>query len=245
MKKKLESPRNRPHTATSVWAMLGKIKRPAVPRSWSLAVIAVAQVSQRKRSSANIHGEWIIIRASVIPVTEVRLLRFDATDINVFRCWLSWCIVFVSRTFSSRRCSSSRFSMIYTLSVVYVGTNILFGLINVFKRIYILPFCWICISSMRRLLLREYFVDIVLYSVWSQKSKWTSILSLPEENLWRMDIIVARKPHLGILLFSSICLPKYDILSIYFLNRATYISCRNDIFYFLISHFSNYFSNSF
>lgn len=56
---------------TSVWAMLGKIKRPAAPRSWSLAVIAVAQVSQRKRSSASIPDERITIKCTCMCVVEL------------------------------------------------------------------------------------------------------------------------------------------------------------------------------
>lgn len=65
-------------------------------------------------------------------------------------------------------------------------------------------------------------------------------LSLPEENL-SMDIIVIKEAtSLAFNYFSVFChcLPKYEILSIYFFNRAMYILCRN-IFYFLISYFSN------
>lgn len=53
--------RNRPRIATSVWVTRGKTRRPADPRSWCLAAIVAAQVSQRKRSSASIPGGRITI----------------------------------------------------------------------------------------------------------------------------------------------------------------------------------------
>lgn len=53
---------SRHRIATSAWATREKIGRPAGRRNWSRAATAAVQVSQRKRSSASIPGERIIIK---------------------------------------------------------------------------------------------------------------------------------------------------------------------------------------
>lgn len=81
LRKSLENPRNPLPTVTFVWAMQERIKKLVDQRNWSLAVIAVAQVSSRRKSNASIHAEQIIINHidifSIIVLVASLLFPFD------------------------------------------------------------------------------------------------------------------------------------------------------------------------